>query len=376
MRPSRAKTFDVRHDGKVVEAIPWQKLREWFGLRLLPAEAEVRADDEKHFVRSIEFEKLWKIAGRDFTIDDPSIGTASGKVPASHAIKKWLREELGWPGQVDGLNYYTADKLRRFLEEHVPGQRPPFDDPGWPECWGGQRECPAALARAEEERRREPVTDSQRGVLKFFGRSARTKGEASDVIGVILSNPENNERWEAEKARRGSSVAATEAQLIRLRFAAKRLRKRLPDSVSKTQASELVDEWYGDNPELEDDYQNHKEQLLLQEVEEMRREAAEDYALDWADCPPPTHTESSRQVSISAQSAVPVQSPSITPVPAPSSFGQLTVEQARKVRSQRDEALLKSRRRAKASEPKGCASILMVGLLISTVVAVGITFTI
>lgn len=274
MNAPKGKTFIVRCNGRDWGPIPWQKLREWFGAKWLDPDLPIKPDNETDFKPASAFSRLWTIADRPFTWTDPSVGLASGKVPISRALKRFLRTELGWPGKVDSLNYYNADRLRKDLEKLFPPKHL-LDDPDWPACWSGG--SPAEEARREQQRRAGTVTDNQKAVLDFFGKRARTFGEASDTISELFSDPKKSARWEAEKARRGSLVPATEPQWIRLRFAAKRLNKDLPSVLTKTQASELIDEWYGDNPEIEDEYQDHKERIEEEECEQYRQELAEEF---------------------------------------------------------------------------------------------------
>ena len=235
-------------------------------------------DEEGIEIVAVDEPKLWTIFGRPYEAEDVSSTMASGKVLCSPALAGHL-EKLGWPGNLKGFNYYNADKLRKELEEIFPDPaRPLLDDPDWPDCWGGHKNCPAMAVEALREASNVPATERQLTVLQFFGVESDgvTKGEASALIDELFSDPEKMARWDRKKSKEFSGVPATDKQMVRLRFAARTLGKQLPDRLSKQHASDLIDDWYGENDALEAAYQQFKEDEIEREFEEYERENREE----------------------------------------------------------------------------------------------------
>jgi hypothetical protein len=189
----------------------------------------------------------------------------SEKVALSAALKKRLHE-LGWPGDVELLrNYYWGNKLRETLESRFPdSSRALFDDADWPQCWSWP--CPAAAQIQEQVRLSEPLTPAQNEVLTFFAGASHgvtTKCEASEKIEELLADPENDARWEDHKSR----IPATDRQRERLKWWADKLGRRLPSPLMKAQASQIIDQWLEEHPELESEWYEHKERREEFEME-------------------------------------------------------------------------------------------------------------
>jgi hypothetical protein len=258
MRP-RAKTYFLKRENSFWGPIKWDQLRYWLGMKWLPEDTLLYTDASANEMPTpaSQVPELWTIAGRPYEAKDDSVGTMSGKVPISKSLQRYLAEELGWPGSTAGFNYYNGDKLRKNLEKiFYDPHRPLLDDPDWP--WSG--ECPAAAARTEAARQAEPITENQARVLKYFGYSSDgiTKGGAERLIGELLAFPEKAAAWENAKRQAWSLEPATDRQLFRLRFAAQRLSRTLPENLTKRAASDLIDQWFASSPALEDAYQQHK----------------------------------------------------------------------------------------------------------------------
>jgi len=224
--------------------IPWSSLRLWLAMGLLDRDVELREDDgagRRFKARAIE--RLWKIAGRDFTPPpsserklDMGGSPAAEALPCSQSMRRRLVETLRWPGRTDILNYRDADLIRRKLEWLFPDpNRPLFDDPDWPASWSsmGSR---AQVAKRQAEMAQEQITEKKAA-------------------------------WESAKAAVGSSVPATAPQMFRLEFAASRLGKTLRSQLTEKAASVLINEWFNANPDLEDEYQEMKEEDLAVEME-------------------------------------------------------------------------------------------------------------
>jgi hypothetical protein len=240
-------------------AFDWKILREWFSLKWLPPETEIAEEKDGPWQQAQSFAKFWKetqaMAKRveEFEIVD----LESEKVPLSPALRNRI-VELGWPGNVELLrNYYWGNKLREQLESFFPDQsRSPFDDPDWPKCWSWP--SPAGALRQEQVRLKEPFTPAQSEVLMFFlgaNHGVITKGDASDKIKELLDDPNNDARWEDHK----SKIPATEKQRDRLKWWAEKLGRRLPSPLMKAQASQLIDQWLEEHPELESEWYEQKE---------------------------------------------------------------------------------------------------------------------
>lgn len=286
-RPSRKKVYFVESRKGEWGPVDWDLLRYWLGRGWLSPDVKIRERNSSVYVAAKDVPQLWTIAGRPYVAEDLSVGTSSGKLPISRALKKYLQDELGWPGKTDGLNYYDADKLRNVLQKAFPSEsRPLLDDPDWPDCWS--QPCPAEVVRRQAEWQRErksrPATEKQVAALRFFDVRAEkfTVKEASTRLSELLSQPGNRARLEAKQ----KADPATDAQLRRLEFAAKRLKLSYPAGISKFDASQLLDEWYED-PDLEDAYQEYKSDLWRKaEDEEIEREAAQRRRELYEDEPP------------------------------------------------------------------------------------------
>jgi hypothetical protein len=275
-RLSRKKVYFVKTNKGEWGPVDWDLLRYWLGRGWLHPEVNIRELNASAYVAAKDVPKLWIIAGRSYVADDLSVGTASGKLAISRALKQYLQDELGWPGKTDGLNYYDADKLRNVLEKAFPSEgRPLLDDPDWPNCWS--QPCPAEVVRCRalfhSERDSRPATEKQVATLGFFGVRGEKLSvkEASDRLDELLNQPGNRAKFEAKQ----KAEPATEVQLRRLEFAAKRLKCSYAAGISNFDASHLLDEWYADS-ELEDEYQEYKFDLRHKaEVDEVNSEAAE-----------------------------------------------------------------------------------------------------
>ena len=248
-------------------AFDWKLLREWFCLKWLPPETEVAESKDGPWQQAQSIEKLWKgtqaIARQIEQFD--MVDLASEKVPLSSALRS-RTAELGWPGNVELLrNYYWGNKLREKLESLFPdSSRSLFDDPDWPRCWSWP--CPSGAARQAQDRLNEPLTAAQNEVLTFFlgaSHGIGTKGDASGRIEELLDDPENNARWEAHK----SNIPATEKQIDRLKWWAQKLGRELPSPLMKAQASQLIDQWLEEHPELESEWYEYKERREAFEME-------------------------------------------------------------------------------------------------------------
>ena len=135
-RPSRKKVYFVESRKGEWGPVDWDLLRYWLGRGWLSPDVKIRERNSSVYVAAKDVPQLWTIAGRPYVAEDLSVGTSSGKLPISRALKKYLQDELGWPGKTDGLNYYDADKLRNVLQKAFPSEsRPLLDDPDWPDCW-------------------------------------------------------------------------------------------------------------------------------------------------------------------------------------------------------------------------------------------------
>jgi hypothetical protein len=275
-RPSRKKVYFVETSKGEWGPVDWDLLRFWFGRGWLSPEVNLREKNASAFMAAKDVPQLWTIAGRPYIAEDLSVGTLSGKLPISRALKKYLQDELGWPGKTDGLNYYDADKLRNALEKAFPSEsRPLLDDPDWPDCWS--QPCPAEAVRRQaqwqNERESRPATEKQVAALRFFGVRGEklTVKEASNRLDELLNQPGNREKFEAKQ----KGEPATEAQMRRLEFAAKRLKRTYAVGISKFDASLLLDEWYDDS-NLEEEYQEYKSELRHKtEEKEIEWEAAQ-----------------------------------------------------------------------------------------------------
>lgn len=158
--------------------------------------------------------------------------------PSSIAQAQYL-DELGCPFPVTPLNYYQADFLRKRLEEAFPDKRRVFCDPDNP--WSLGSASPLNLTEEERERRkyleflgipvpksadlrllcelvakhdtpekrrayaeaphrwkRQPATNRQLKVLRFFGMNPEARvnrGMANSLILRLFSDEEKRERW-------------------------------------------------------------------------------------------------------------------------------------------------------------------------------------
>ena len=241
-------------------ALDWKLLREWFALKWLPAETEVAEEKSGPWQPAQSVAKLWKqtqaLAAKIREFE--AIDLASKQVPLSRALRKRL-VELGWPGNVELLkNYYWGNKLREELESLFPNvAREPFGDPDWPKCWSWP--CPAEQLRQEKLRRNEPLTPAQDEVLRFFlgpSHGIISKGDAFAEIEDLLDDPDNEARWEDQKAR----IPATDKQRARLKWWSEKLGRRIPTPLMKAQASRLIDQWLEEHPELEAEWYAFKDQ--------------------------------------------------------------------------------------------------------------------
>ena len=264
MKRSRKEYYIVGQKGEC-GPFPWTNLRLWLALNWVPRNAIVRDAETQITQAASEIDRLWKIADRNFSCDDPSIGLASAKVPTSSAQRRYLKEQFNWPFSIAHLNYHNANTLRVQLEKIFPNdQRTLFYDKDWPTCWSWK--SPAEEFHKERKIRSEPITERQKAILKFFGKEPGiyTKGSASDLIEDLLDDPENYERWESHKKADFSATPATEAQLRRLNFASKKRGHKVPEKVSKYEASRLIEKWYHNSPKLEEEYTEYKLMLDIQ----------------------------------------------------------------------------------------------------------------
>jgi hypothetical protein len=267
MSNKKSGTLWIKTNAGSWGAFDWKVLREWFVLKWLPPETEVSEEKEGSWQQAQSLTKLW--AGTQATskrIEEFEIADLeSKKLPISPALSKRITE-LGWPGNVKLLqNYYWGNKLREQLESLFPdASRSVFDDPDWPKCWSWL--SPAEESRQEQSRLNEPLTLAQSEVLMFFigaNHGIVTKSDAADKIEGLLEDPENDARWEDHKLK----VPATEKQKDRLKWWAKKLGRRLPTPLMKAQASQLIDQWLEDHPELEPEWYEHKDRSEEFEIE-------------------------------------------------------------------------------------------------------------
>jgi hypothetical protein len=221
---------------------------------------EIATEKDGPWMQAQSINKLWKetkaIAKQidDFEIVD----LESEKVPVSPALRQRLIE-LGWPANVDNLrNYYWGNKLREKLELVFPdAQRPLFDDPDWPKCWSSPP--PARESLEPPKWFSDPITTAQDNLLVFFlgpNHGIEKKIDAAIEIEELLEDPDNAARWEASK----SKVPATKKQLDRLDWWAKKLGRSVPSSLTKVQASDLIDKWLDERPDLESEWYEFKVQ--------------------------------------------------------------------------------------------------------------------
>jgi hypothetical protein len=253
-------TFWVKTSGGPWGPFDWKLLREWLALRWLPPVTEIATEKDGPWMQAQSINKLWKenkaIAKQidDFEIVD----LESEKVPVSPALRQRLIE-LGWPANVDNLrNYYWGNKLREKLELVFPNaQRPLFDDPDWPKCWSSPP--PARESLEPPKWFSDPITTAQDNLLVFFlgpNHGIEKKIDAAIEIEELLEDPDNAARWEASK----SKVPATKKQLDRLDWWAKKLGRSVPSSLTKVQASDLIDKWLDERPDLESEWYEFKVQ--------------------------------------------------------------------------------------------------------------------
>ena len=122
------------------------------------------------------------------------------------------------------------------------------------------------------------ATEKQVAVLRFFRvpHANLRREEASRLIDELFKDTKKKAQWDEVRDAKLTADPATERQLFRLQFAAKKLRKTVPEGLSKRDASKLIDEWYGNRPKLEEAYQEAK----LERYE--REEEAEDRFVDEA----------------------------------------------------------------------------------------------
>jgi hypothetical protein len=246
--------------------IPWQNLRLWLALGWLPKDIPIQERSATAAVPATSVERLWLIAGRPFTAKDPSDGQEATTVPVSPALRLRLVDVLGWPGNTNGLNYFNGDWLRLELEKiFLSVDRPEFRDPEWPSSLKRDGRAEAAIWQAARDA--EPATDNQKAVLAFFGKPTAgvEKGTASETINALFAESGNKGKWEQHRG--WSAEPATEKQLFRLQFAAKRLRRTMPPNLNKQSAHDLIDEWFQGRPELENAYQEYKIGLEEREIE-------------------------------------------------------------------------------------------------------------
>ncbi len=279
MSGKKTSRFWLKADSGPWGPLDWKLLREWVALKWLPPETEVADEKDGPWYQAQSIDKLWKgtqvIAKRieEFEIVD----LESEKVPLSPALRQRIIE-LGWPGNVELLrNYYWGNKLREKLESlFADSSRSPFDDPEWPKCWSWP--SPAGALCQEQVRLNEPPSPAQNEVLTFFlgaSHGLTTKGNASETIEKLLDDPENNTPWEDHK----SKIPATEKQRDRLKWWAHKLGRSLPSPLMKAQASQLIDQWLEEHPELESDWYEFKDQredfemdvsVIVDDVDEWR----------------------------------------------------------------------------------------------------------
>lgn len=226
----------------------WKVLREWLALKWLPPDTALGEAQDGPWQPAQSVSRLWSgtkaLEKRIDDFDDPDRDLE--KAPVSSALRKRILD-LGWPGDVELLrNYYWGDHLRNTLELIFPDPtRPAFSDP----------ERPAASARCEEA----PITPNQDEALKFFlgkDHGIQTKAAASAKLDELLDDPDNEARWEERR----SKVPATERQRERLEWWAKKLGRTLPSSLSKPQASRLIEEWLEEHPDLAQTWYDHRNQ--------------------------------------------------------------------------------------------------------------------
>jgi hypothetical protein len=238
----------------------WKLLREWFALRWLPPVTEIATEKDGPWMQAQSVNKLWKETKsivkqiEDFEIVD----LESEKVPLSSALRQRILG-LGWPGDLENLrNYYWGNRLREKLESIFPDAlRPRFDDPDWPKCWSSPP--PARESLEPPKWFSDPITTAQNDLLVFFlgpNHGIEKKIDASIEIEELLDDPDNAARWEAHN----SKVPATKRQRDRLDWWAKKMGRSVPLSLKKAQASDLIDKWLDERPDLESEWYEFKAQ--------------------------------------------------------------------------------------------------------------------
>lgn len=73
----------------------------------------------------------------------------------------------------------------------------------------------------------------------------------------------------------------TERQLARLEWARKKLKRQLPKDLTKQQASDLISQWFDEDPELEDEWQDEKSRREDMAESEMEMATSLDDIDEW-----------------------------------------------------------------------------------------------
>ncbi len=241
--------------------VDWKVAREWFALKWLEPQTNVSESDCGPWVNAATVNKFWKGTKEiEKRIDDfEDIDLEAEKIPISRLLAERIIS-LNWPGEIKALkNYYWANRLREQLESLFPSlDRKIFDDPN----------CPSGLSRAHQtsptvashDYYEDPITPAQNELLCFFlgvRHGIISKGEASDRIEELLDDVENEKLWQ----QRNASVPATQRQLNRLKWWSEKIRRKLPHPLTKAQASDLIDKWQEEYPDLELDWHEYKQEI-------------------------------------------------------------------------------------------------------------------
>ena len=111
-------------------------------------------------------------------------------------------------------------------------------------------------------------TEKQIALLKFFDEAIpETIKEASAKIETLLSDPKKKAAWSSHSA----ASPPTAAQLRRLNFAAHKKSLSLPNYLTKHSAKNLIDKWFSDDLDLEDAYQEWKQDQEEKEARQLDR---------------------------------------------------------------------------------------------------------
>ena len=264
-RTNSPKQYWIQNQQGAWGPFEWKTLRDWFASGWLVPETQVHECSSDVWQSAEAVPSFWKLTAslrnKIESFGVPSL--MSEKLPVSAAQTARLAF-LGWPGNALLLrNYYWANKLRESLEKMLPdGNRPAFDDPAWPWSDG----CPAQRERWQCQEDAGPPTDDQQTVLQFFhGPQHRftMRVEAQREVVKLLANSETSVRW----WKYNENIPASDRQVARLKWAARRLGRSLPKPLNKTIAHRLIDDWFGEFPELEDDWLDENERRREAEID-------------------------------------------------------------------------------------------------------------